>query len=84
MIAAPLAAAPARPLAGLSVTELSFGGAAIGNLFTEVDDQDARLPRSTPPGTAASGPLTPRRTTAWACPNGASATRCGTGHGPST
>lgn len=41
MIAAPL---PQRRLGGsaVSVTELSFGGAAIGNLFSEVEDQDAR------------------------------------------
>lgn len=41
MIAAPL---PQRPLgrSTVSVTELSFGGAAIGNLFTEVGDLDAR------------------------------------------
>jgi D-threo-aldose 1-dehydrogenase len=41
MIAAPL---QQRPLgrSGVRVTELSFGGAAIGNLFTEVADQDAR------------------------------------------
>jgi D-threo-aldose 1-dehydrogenase len=54
--AAPSAAAPLSPLSPLSpplplrrighspvhVTELSFGGAAIGNLFTEVSEQDAR------------------------------------------
>jgi D-threo-aldose 1-dehydrogenase len=41
MIAAPL---QQRPLgrSGVRVTELSFGGAAIGNLFTEVEEQDAR------------------------------------------
>ena len=41
MIAAPLAR---RPLgrSAVQVTELSLGGAAIGNLFTEVDDQTAR------------------------------------------
>ena len=35
---------PLRPLgrSGVSVTELSFGGAAIGNLFTAVTDDDAR------------------------------------------
>jgi len=35
---------PSRPLgrSPVRVTELSFGGAAIGNLFTEVSDDDAR------------------------------------------
>lgn len=35
---------PRRRLGGsaVQVTELSFGGAAIGNLFTEVSDEDAR------------------------------------------
>jgi len=35
---------PSRRLGGspVFVTELSFGGAAIGNLFTEVTDDDAR------------------------------------------
>lgn len=35
---------PRRPLGGspVLVTELSFGGAAIGNLYTEVSDDDAR------------------------------------------
>ena len=35
---------PSRRLGGspVLVTELSFGGAAIGNLFTEVTDDDAR------------------------------------------
>jgi D-threo-aldose 1-dehydrogenase len=44
-----LAASPPLPLAlrrlgrsPVHVTELSFGGAAIGNLFTEVSDDDAR------------------------------------------
>jgi D-threo-aldose 1-dehydrogenase len=37
-------ALPQRPLgrSGVAVTELSFGGAAIGNLFTAVTDDDAR------------------------------------------
>ena len=35
------AAAPPRPVPG-AVTELSFGGAAIGNLFRAVTDDDAR------------------------------------------
>jgi D-threo-aldose 1-dehydrogenase len=37
-------ALPQRPLgrSGVAVTELSFGGAAIGNLFTAVADDDAR------------------------------------------
>jgi len=37
-------ALPLRPLgrAGVAVTEISFGGAAIGNLFTTVTDDDAR------------------------------------------
>jgi D-threo-aldose 1-dehydrogenase len=37
-------ALPQRPLgrSGIAVTELSFGGAAIGNLFTAVTDDDAR------------------------------------------
>jgi D-threo-aldose 1-dehydrogenase len=37
-------ALPQRPLgrSGVAVTELSFGGAAIGNLFTAVTDHDAR------------------------------------------
>ncbi len=41
MIAAPL---PQRQLgrSPVFVTEFSFGGAAIGNLFTEVEEQDAR------------------------------------------
>ena len=42
-----LAARPALPLrplgrSGVAVTEISFGGAAIGNLFTAVSDDDAR------------------------------------------
>jgi D-threo-aldose 1-dehydrogenase len=42
-----LAGRPALPLrqigrSGVGVTELSFGGAAIGNLFTAVTDEDAR------------------------------------------
>ena len=45
--AAPSAAAPPLPLRRIGqspvhVTELSFGGAAIGNLYTEVSEQDAR------------------------------------------
>jgi len=42
--AAPLAPLPLRRLgrSPVHVTELSFGGAAIGNLFTEVSEQDAR------------------------------------------
>jgi D-threo-aldose 1-dehydrogenase len=42
--AAPAAVLPTRRLGRTSVqvTELSFGGAAIGNLFTEVSDDDAR------------------------------------------
>ena len=37
-------ALPLRPLggSGVKVTEISFGGAAIGNLFTAVTDDDAR------------------------------------------
>ena len=37
-------ALPLRPLgrSGLAVTEISFGGAAIGNLFTAVTDDEAR------------------------------------------
>jgi D-threo-aldose 1-dehydrogenase len=37
-------ALPLRPLgrSGVGVTEISFGGAAIGNLFTAVTDDDAR------------------------------------------
>jgi D-threo-aldose 1-dehydrogenase len=37
-------ALPVRPLgrSGVAVTEISFGGAAIGNLFTAVTDDDAR------------------------------------------
>jgi D-threo-aldose 1-dehydrogenase len=37
-------ALPLRPLgrSGVAVTEISFGGAAIGNLFTAVTDDDAR------------------------------------------
>ena len=37
-------ALPVRPLgrSGMAVTEISFGGAAIGNLFTAVTDEDAR------------------------------------------
>ena len=40
----PLAPLPLRRLgrSPVHVTELSFGGAAIGNLFTEVSEQDAR------------------------------------------
>ena len=40
----PEGALPTRRLgrSSVRVTELSFGGAAIGNLFTEVTDQDAR------------------------------------------
>jgi D-threo-aldose 1-dehydrogenase len=41
MIAGPLEERPVGR-SGVRVTELSFGGAAIGNLFTEVDEQDAR------------------------------------------
>ena len=38
----PLPPRPARPARRSRVTELSFGGAAIGNLFTAVSDDDAR------------------------------------------
>jgi D-threo-aldose 1-dehydrogenase len=39
-----LPALPLRPIgrSGVAVTEISFGGAAIGNLFTAVTDDDAR------------------------------------------
>ena len=42
--ALPAASLPRRRLgrSQVEVTELSFGGAAIGNLFTEVTDDDAR------------------------------------------
>jgi D-threo-aldose 1-dehydrogenase len=42
--AGPPGTLPLRPLgrSGVQVTELSFGGAAIGNLFTEVSEADAR------------------------------------------
>jgi D-threo-aldose 1-dehydrogenase len=42
--AQPAAALPTRPLgrSAVRVTELSFGGAAIGNLFTAVSDEAAR------------------------------------------
>jgi D-threo-aldose 1-dehydrogenase len=42
--AAPVAPLPSRRLgrSRVSVTELSFGGAAIGGLYTEVSDDDAR------------------------------------------
>ena len=42
--AAPVAPLPSRRLgrSRVSVTELSFGGAAIGSLYTEVSDDDAR------------------------------------------
>ncbi len=32
-----------RPLHGMPVTELGFGGASLGNLYTETSDADARL-----------------------------------------
>jgi O-acetyl-ADP-ribose deacetylase (regulator of RNase III) len=33
----------ARPLRGLALTELGFGGAALGNLYRGTSDADARL-----------------------------------------
>ena len=32
----------ARPLRGLAVSELGFGGASLGNLYIETSDADAR------------------------------------------
>ena len=32
-----------RPLRGLAVTELGFGGASLGNLYTKTSDEEARL-----------------------------------------
>jgi len=32
-----------RPLRGMAVTELGFGGASLGNLYTETSDTEARL-----------------------------------------
>lgn len=57
--------------AGLKVAPLSFGAAAIGNLFTAVDDAAATEAVRTA-ADAASTTTTPRRTTAWASPSAGS------------
>ena len=84
--AVPVPPLPSRRLgrSRVRVTELAFGGAAIGGMYTEVSEDDARAAVDAAWDGRDHGPSTPRRTTASACPSGGSATRSGAARATST